>query len=46
MKEQCTESNDFFKRLYKTGKLIEFDEKSKIVFISDVHRATVGMLIL
>ncbi|OCA98959.1 metallophosphoesterase [Clostridium beijerinckii] len=42
MKEQCTESNDFFKRLYKTGKLIEFDEKSKIVFISDVHRGDGG----
>lgn len=38
MKEQCSQSSDFFKRIYKTGKLIEFDENSKIVVISDVHR--------
>jgi UDP-2,3-diacylglucosamine pyrophosphatase LpxH len=38
MKEQCTQNSDFFKRIYKTGKLIEFDENSKIVLISDVHR--------
>jgi UDP-2,3-diacylglucosamine pyrophosphatase LpxH len=38
----CTRSNDFIKRMVKTGKLIEFDENSKIVLVSDVHRGNGG----
>lgn len=38
MSENCSQSKDFIKRLLETGALIEFDNDSKIVFISDVHR--------
>ncbi len=38
MSEICSKSKDFIKRLLATGALIEFDDNSKIVFISDVHR--------
>lgn len=38
MSENCSQSKDFIKRLLGTGALIEFDNNSKIVFISDVHR--------
>ena len=42
MSEQCTKSKNFIKRILKAGKLIEFDETSKIVLISDVHRGDGG----
>ncbi|OOM82347.1 calcineurin-like phosphoesterase superfamily domain protein [Clostridium puniceum] len=42
MGEQCTKSNNFIKRIIETGKLIEFNEVSRIVFISDVHRGNGG----
>lgn len=40
--EQCTKSKNLFKRIYKTGRLIEFDDNSKIVLISDAHRGDGG----
>jgi len=42
MGENCTRSKDFIKRILKTGKLIEFDETSRIVLISDAHRGDGG----
>jgi len=42
MGENCTRSKDFIKRMLKTGKLIEFDETSRIVLISDAHRGDGG----
>lgn len=42
MSEECTKSKNFIKRLLKTGKLIKFDDSSKIVLISDVHRGDGG----
>ena len=42
MGEYCTKSKNFIERILKTGKLIEFDEASKIVLISDVHRGDGG----
>lgn len=42
MSEQCTKSKDFIKRLLKTGYFIEFNDSSKIVIISDVHRGDGG----
>ena len=42
MGEHCTKSKNFIKRILKTGKLIEFNENSKIVLISDVHRGNGG----
>lgn len=42
MGEQCIKSRNFIKRIMKTGKLIEFNEGSKIVIISDVHRGNGG----
>lgn len=38
MGEDCSRSNYFIKRILRTGARIEFDDKSKIVIISDVHR--------
>lgn len=42
MSEQCIKSKDFIKRILKTGKIIEFNDDSKIVLISDVHRGDGG----
>lgn len=42
MNEDCTKSKNFIKRMLKEGKMIPFDNSSKIVFISDVHRGDGG----
>lgn len=42
MGEQCTKSSNFLNRIMKNGKIIEFNENSKIVLISDVHRGNGG----
>ncbi|MDR3597795.1 metallophosphoesterase [Clostridium sp.] len=42
MSEQCSKSNDFIKRLLRTGAIIGFDNNSKIVLISDIHRGDGG----
>ena len=42
MGEYCTKSKNIIERILKTGKLIEFNEASKIVLISDVHRGDGG----
>jgi len=42
MGKDCTKSKNLIERILKTGKLIEFNEASKIVLISDVHRGDGG----
>lgn len=42
MSEQCSKSKDFMKRLLRTKAIVEFDNNSKIVLISDVHRGDGG----
>ena len=42
MSENCTRGKGFIKRILKMGKLIEFDDASKIILISDVHRGNGG----
>ena len=42
MSEQCTKSSNFINRIMKNGKIIEFNDSSKIVLISDVHRGNGG----
>jgi UDP-2,3-diacylglucosamine pyrophosphatase LpxH len=42
MSEQCSKSNDFIKRLLRTEAIIGFDNNSKIVLISDIHRGDGG----
>ena len=42
MRNNCSRSKNFIKRIEQFGADIEFDEKSKIVFISDVHRGDGG----
>ncbi len=42
MSEHCAKSKDFIKRLLNEGKLVQFDDSSKIVIISDVHRGDGG----
>ena len=42
MKKSCSINNKVLKRLKNEGKCISFDDDSKIVFISDVHRGDGG----
>ena len=42
MRNNCSRSKNFIKRIEQFGVNIEFDEKSKIVFISDIHRGDGG----
>ena len=42
MKKECKISSNFLERIKREGKHMDFDEKSKIVFISDVHRGDGG----
>jgi hypothetical protein len=42
MGEQCAKSSNFIDRIMKNGKMIEFNDSSKIVLISDVHRGNGG----
>lgn len=42
MKNKCKISNKVLQRIKDKGKCIEFDDDSKIVFISDVHRGDGG----
>ena len=42
MGENCSKSYHFIERIMKNGKLIEFNETSRIVLISDVHRGNGG----
>ncbi|EKQ56250.1 MAG: hypothetical protein A370_02141 [Clostridium sp. Maddingley MBC34-26] len=42
MTEDCTKSRNFIKRIMKTAKIVEFDDTSKIVLISDAHRGDGG----
>jgi len=42
MSENCTKSKNFIKRILETGKIVEFNEDSKIVLISDSHRGDGG----
>lgn len=42
MKNMCKKGNKVLERITNTGKYIEFDDNSKIVFISDVHRGDGG----
>ena len=42
MGKDCTKSKNLIERILKTGKLIKFNEASKIVLISDVHRGDGG----
>jgi len=42
MRNDCSRSKNFIKRIEKFGANLEFDDTSKIVFISDVHRGDGG----
>lgn len=42
MSEHCSKSKDFINRILKEGKLVEFNDYSRIVIISDVHRGDGG----
>lgn len=42
MNIKCFKSKDFIKRISETGKVIEFNQDSKIVIISDCHRGDGG----
>lgn len=42
MSEHCSKSKDFINRILKEGKLVEFNDYSKIAIISDVHRGDGG----
>ena len=41
---KCRKSKELLSRLEKEGCVIDFDDTSKIVFISDVHRGILSCL--